>query len=234
MSKKKFKPLEIKKEDEKEMKQVVTMKAMTATQQKYIDDIKENDIIFCNGPSGSGKTFIAVGMALQGLLSSQFSRIIAVRPIIESGPSIGYLPGDIHSKTKEFMSPIFIDSMEAFISKAQISNLEKENKVQTLALGFARGRSLSNAIILCDEMQNSTCDQCLLLLTRLAIGENGKGSKMIFSGDLDQSDIKGKNGLQDAFERLQNISRIAFVEMTTGDIVRHPLIKEILSRYRQK
>ena len=240
MSKKKFKPIEevIKKEEgEKKEKRQIIVTPKTAVngsegQKKYIEAIQNNDIVFCSGPSGSGKTFIAVGMALQYLLvpNSQFSKIIAIRPIVEAGPGpgLGYLPGDLNMKAAPFMAPILIDSLEAFISKPQIAELFKSDRIEVLPVGFCRGRSLRDSLIIVDEAQNATPDQILLVLSR--IGEN---SKMIINGDLDQSDIRGRNGLQDAFERLQGINRIAFVEMTSAEIVRHPLIKEILSRYQK-
>lgn len=245
MSKKKFKPIQttlgkleeaIKKDEgEKKEKRQVVITAKTAGQQSYIDAIKNNDIVFCSGPAGSGKTFIAVGMALQYLLASSQAKVVLTRPLLEAGGEhVGFLPGNIVEKASAFLAPV-TDNLNGFTSKNQTETMLKDGRIEIVPIAFMRGRSFLKTYVICDEMQNTTPDQMLLVLSRISgigDGEEG-GSKLIISGDLGQSDIKGKNGLQDAFERLQGINRIAFVELTEGDIVRHPLIKLILQRYRK-
>lgn len=212
----------------KEFRHQVVVSAMTEGQKKYIVEIKNNDIVFCSGPAGSGKTAVAVGMALQYICAEQpaFEKIVVLRPAKEAcDEKIGYLPGNLEEKMSPYAAPIF-DNMEVFIDKARIKNLVWENKIEIVPIAFARGRSFNKSFILVDEGQNCTEKQLLLILTRL-----GKGSKMCVNGDLKQSDLKTASGLIDAIRRLQGIDGISFVRLDETDIVRHPLVAEIVKRY---
>jgi len=216
----------LKKEDR--YKKSVIVSGQTEGQKRYILEIKNNDITFCYGPAGTGKTAVATGVALQYMCAAQpaYEKMIVMRPAKEAcGEKVGYLPGDLADKMAPWAAPIF-DNMEVFIDKSQIRNLVQQGKVEIIPLAFARGRSLNSSFIIVDEAQNVSPEQMLMVLTRL-----GKGSKMVINGDMAQSDTRGLNGLYDAITRLQNVQGISFVEMSAADIVRHPLIAEILNRY---
>lgn len=205
----------------------VTVKARTKGQKRYIQEIKENDIVFCTGPAGTGKTAVAVGMALQYATdaSSGMDRIVVMRPVKEAcGESIGHLPGDLLEKMTPWAAPV-LDNMRVFVDPSQISNLFAQRRIEVVPLAYARGRSLNRSFVIVDESQNLSRDQVLMVLTR--IGEN---SKMVFNGDINQSDIKN-SGLLDAIGRLDGMDGVASVEMGARDIVRNPLISEIVARY---
>lgn len=215
-----------KKEDR--WKKSVIVSAQTEGQKRYIVEIKNNDIIFCYGPAGSGKTAVAVGVALQNICceSPAYEKLVVMRPAREAcGERIGFLPGDMDEKMAPWAAPI-MDNMQVFVHPNQIKNLLWEKKIEVIPTAYARGRSLNNSFIIVDESQNLSPEQMLMVLTRL-----GKNSKLVINGDLAQSDIRGHSGLWDAISRLQGIHGISFVEMTTDDIVRHPLIASILERY---
>lgn len=211
-------------------KKNVIVSAQTEGQKRYIIEMKNNDIVFCFGPAGTGKTAVAVGIALQYICAPipTYEKLIIMRPAKEAcDEKIGYLPGDMGEKMSVWIAPV-LDNMEVFIDKRQIKNLMWEQRVEVIPLAFARGRSLNNAFIIVDEAQNLTPKQVLMVLTRL-----GKNSKMVLNGDLAQSDVRGYSGLADAIDRLQDIDGISFCEMDASDIVRHPLIAEILDRYTE-
>jgi len=206
----------------------VVVSAKTQGQKRYIIEAKNSEITFCTGPAGSGKTCIAIGLALQYLTAAQsgLEKIVIMRPTKEAcDERIGYLPGDIDEKMGPWAAPV-MDNMLVFLDRTAIKNLMYEHKVEIIPMAYCRGRSLSKACVIVDEAQNLTKAQMLMTLTRL-----GEGSRMILTGDLEQSDIHGENGLQDAVKRLKEIPGIAFVELTESDIVRHPLIATILQRY---
>lgn len=209
-------------------KKNVIVSALTEGQKKYIVQIQNNDITFCYGPAGSGKTAVAVGIALQHICAPQptYDKLVIMRPAKEAcDERIGFLPGDMSEKMAPWAAPI-LDNMEVFIEKNQIKNLMWQEKIDVIPLAFARGRSLNNSFIIVDEAQNVSPKQMLMVLTRL-----GKNSKLVINGDMAQSDIRGTSGLYDALQRLQDIPGIAFCEMDASDIVRHPLIEQILERY---
>jgi len=212
---------------EKEISVVVSAK--TPGQKRYIQSIQENDIVFCHGPAGTGKTAISVGIGLQAVLGGKFQKLVIMRPAKEAcDEKIGYLPGDQETKMAVWIAPV-TDNMEVFVSKQTIKSLLCQGKIEVLPLAFARGRSLNNSYIICDESQNLNPPQVLMVLTRL-----GNGSKMVLNGDLQQSDLNGNNGLADAIRRLAGINGISFVELGEEDMVRHPLLREIVSRYASK
>lgn len=215
------------KKEERYRKSVV-VSGQTEGQKKYIIEIKNNDITFCYGPAGTGKTAVATGIALQYICAEfpAYDKMVVLRPAREAcGEKIGFLPGDLDDKMAPWGAPIF-DNMKVFIEQNQMRNLMAERRIEIIPLAYARGRSLNKSFIIVDEAQNVSPEQMLMVLTRL-----GKDSKMVINGDMAQSDTRGPNGLYDAIQRLQNIRKIGFVEMTGDDIVRHPLIGEIINRY---
>ena len=209
-------------------KKNVIVSAQTEGQKEYIKAILNNDIVFCIGPAGSGKTTVATGVALQHMCAPvpTYDKLVLIRPVKEAcGERLGFLPGTLDEKLSVYIAPI-MDNMRVFIEEQQIRNLFYEKKVEAIPIAFLRGRSLNKCIIIADEAQGLTQEAMLLLLTRL-----GKGSKLLINGDLAQSDISGENGLYDAINRLQDMPRVAFVKLTNADIVRHPLVAQILERY---
>lgn len=217
-------------QDEPKRSGKIVVSALTPGQKRYMAEIQNNDITFCYGPAGTGKTAVAVGLALQAVCAEHpaYDRIVVMRPAKEAcGEEIGHLPGDIAAKMSVWAAPI-MDNVQVFCDARQMKDLLWHNKIDIIPTCFARGRSLNKSFIIIDEGQNLSKDQVVMILTRL-----GKGSKLVLNGDLAQSDVRGKNGLADAVERLQGIQGIAFVELTSADIVRHPLIAEIINRYAQ-
>jgi len=212
----------------KQEKVEIVVKPKTKGQERYIAAIAENSIIFCDGPAGSGKTFLSVGIGLQMLMEGKFKKIVFMRPAIEAYERIGYLPGSATDKLF-YITSNFFSAAECFLRKTLIESFVTEGKIEIVPMGFLRGRTFNNTFCLIDEGENLLISQTLLTLTRL-----GEGSKMVFNGDLMQSDLKERNGLQDAFTRLQDIPGIGFVELDSSDIVRHPLISTIIDRYSNR
>lgn len=215
-------------EDWERYKNGVVVAAKTQTQKQYIVAIKNNDITFCVGPAGTGKTAIAVGMALQGIACErpQYEKLVVLRPAKEAcDESIGFLPGSLDEKMMPWAAPI-MDNMLLFIMPQHIKRMLMFKTVEIVPLAYARGRTFNKSFIILDEAQNCSDKQLLMVLTRI-----GEGSKLVINGDLKQSDIRGKSGLIDAMKRLDGMACVAKIEMTDSDIVRHPLIAEILKRY---
>lgn len=209
-------------------KSAPTVTAMTQGQKKYIIEINNHSIIFCLGPAGTGKTAIAVGMALQHIMAPKptYDKLVIMRPAKEAcEEKMGFLPGDLGEKMGPWAAPI-IDNMGVFIDHNAIKNLFFHRRIDIVPLAYARGRSLNNAFIILDEAQNCSPQQMLMALTRI-----GRDSKMIINGDIAQSDHRGKSGLMDAIERLEGMGGVSVVRLGESDIVRNPLIGEILKRY---
>lgn len=196
-------------------------------QQGYIDAIRNNDLTFCLGPAGTGKTYVAVAVAVSMLKRNKIQRIILVRPAVEAGEKLGYLPGDLQAKVNPYLRPLF-DAMHDMMTFDQIRRFIQNDVIEVVPLAFMRGRTLNHAVIILDEAQNATAAQMLMFLTRL-----GQHSKMIVTGDDSQSDLDGGDtpGLLDAVERLGGISGIAIVRLDRTHIVRHALVQRVVEAY---
>jgi phosphate starvation-inducible PhoH-like protein len=204
--------------------------AKTERQQLYMDCIDASDIIFCLGPAGSGKTHVAVGKAVEfvkaNLLdddSQHKKKIILVRPLIEVGKTMGFLPGGIEQKMDPYLRPLF-DELSLFFTKSEVEALQKEDRIEIASLEHMRGRTLRNAIVILDEAQNATKEQMKMFLTRL-----GKGSKLIITGDSEQSDLPVRPVSCVYYaEKFEGIEGVSVVRLTTQDIVRHPTVARLV------
>lgn len=203
--------------------------ARSRNQQLLVDAYEDHDLLFAIGPAGSGKTYTAIALAVRALKNREVKRIILSRPAVEAGEKLGFLPGDMKEKIDPYLQPLY-DALQDMIPGAKLNEYMERGVIQIAPLAFMRGRTLADAIVILDEAQNTTTAQLKMFLTRLGI--NGK---MIVTGDLTQIDLPAsqKSGLRDAIERLRGIEGIAIVEFNQKDIVRHPLVKHIVSAYAQ-
>ena len=199
----------------------------STNQQKYVNAIIENDAVFAIGPAGTGKTYLAVARAVEALESSNIKRIVLVRPAVEAGEKLGFLPGDLSEKVDPYLRPIY-DALYEFIGYERVNRLIEKQVIEVAPLAFMRGRTLNEAYIILDEAQNTTIPQMKMFLTRM-----GFGSKMVITGDITQIDlpIPSQSGLIDAIKILHNIENIAFCKFDVHDVVRHQLVKKIVSAY---
>ena len=203
------------------------IRGKTPNQNDYLNEVRNNDIIFGIGPAGTGKTYLAVACAVQALLNEDVDRILLVRPVVEAGENLGFLPGDIGQKIDPYLRPLY-DALYDFMGAEKVERL-LENKIVELApLAYMRGRTLSNAFVILDEAQNATENQMKMFLTRI-----GYGTKAIITGDMSQVDLpRGtQTGLRQATKILDNVKGIAICKLTGKDIVRHPLVQRIIERY---
>ena len=198
-------------------------------QQKYVNSIIENDAVFAIGPAGTGKTYLAVARAVEALENSNIKRIVLVRPAVEAGEKLGFLPGDLSEKVDPYLRPIY-DALYEFIGFERVNKLIEKHVIEVAPLAFMRGRTLNESYIILDEAQNTTIPQMKMFLTRM-----GFGSKMVITGDVTQIDLPNpsQSGLTDAIKILQNIDQIAFCHFGAHDVVRHQLVKKIVSAYDQ-
>jgi phosphate starvation-inducible PhoH-like protein len=199
-------------------------------QKQYIDKILLNDVVFCTGPAGTGKTFLAVLMAADGLKRSLVRKIILVRPAVEAGEKLGFLPGDFQAKINPYLRPLY-DALNEILDYDTVKQYLEKEIIEIIPLAYMRGRTLNNAFVILDEAQNTTRDQMKMFLTRM-----GTGSKIVATGDTTQIDLpEGKKpGLIHVHSILQDIEGIAFHAMTVKDIVRHPLVWKIVDAYEKK
>ena len=200
----------------------------TKRQLRYIQAMLNNDLTFCIGPAGTGKTYLAVAVAVSMLKKKQVRRIILARPAVEAGEKLGFLPGDIQAKVNPYLRPLF-DALEDMMEFSQMRKFMDMDIIEIIPLAFMRGRTLNESLIICDEAQNTSPLQMLMVLTRL-----GRGSKMIITGDITQIDLPlgQRSGMIEAIERLRRIKGIGVVELTQSDIVRHRLVQSIVRAYR--
>lgn len=201
----------------------------SANQQNYVNAIIENDAVFAIGPAGTGKTYLAVARAVEALENSNVKRIILVRPVVEAGEKLGFLPGDLSEKVDPYLRPIY-DALYEFIGFERVNRLIEKHVIEVAPLAFMRGRTLNECYIILDEAQNTTIPQMKMFLTRM-----GFGSKMVITGDITQIDLPNpsQSGLLDAMKILDSIEQITFCELDSQDIVRHQLVKRIVSAYDQ-
>ncbi len=199
----------------------------TDGQSRYVHAMRENDCTICVGPGGTGKTYLAVGMAVNLLRQAQVKRITLVRPAVEAGERLGFLPGDLVAKINPYLRPLF-DALRDMMDPEQVKRYMENDIIEIVPLAYMRGRTLSNACIILDEGQNTTVAQMKMFLTRM-----GTGSKIIVTGDVTQVDLpkQTKSGLADAIQRLRDVPRLAIVHLNELDIVRHPLVQEIVRAY---
>lgn len=205
------------------------IKAKTATQKKYFQSIKRNDICFAIGPAGTGKTYLAVAFAVDALKKGIVQKIVLARPAVEAGENLGFLPGDLRDKIDPYLRPLY-DSLQDMVKPDQLKNYVEKGIIEIVPLAYMRGRTLNNAYVILDEAQNCTTLQMKMFLTRL-----GPNSKSIITGDITQIDLPGKelSGLVQIQEILKNIDGVDFVYFEKSDIVRHKLVKDIINAYEK-
>jgi phosphate starvation-inducible PhoH-like protein len=204
------------------------IKAKTANQQKLVSAVEKYDIVFAIGPAGSGKTYTAVALAVRSLKNKQVKRIILTRPAVEAGENLGFLPGDLKEKLDPYMQPIY-DALADMIPADKLQLYIENRTIQIAPLAFMRGRTLDNAFVILDEAQNTTQSQMKMFLTRM-----GNNAKFVITGDVTQIDLPNKqpSGLLQSIQLLKDIEGIKILYLDESDIVRHPLVRQIIQRYK--
>lgn len=204
-----------------------TITARTKNQQKLLKDFETNDLLFAIGPAGSGKTYTAIALAVRSLKNKEIKKIILSRPAVEAGEKLGFLPGDMKEKIDPYLQPLY-DALQDMITPLKLKEYMENGTIQIAPLAFMRGRTLSDAVVILDEAQNTTTMQIKMFLTRM-----GLNTKMIVTGDMTQIDLpySQKSGLKDALEVLKDVKGIAKVEFDVKDIVRHKLVQRIVEAY---
>ncbi|MCA9073778.1 MAG: PhoH family protein [Planctomycetaceae bacterium] len=203
------------------------IEARTAGQKAYVDAIRKNDLVFCSGPAGCGKTYLAVAMALNALRKELVRKIVLVRPAVEAGERLGFLPGDMLAKVNPYLRPL-LDALIDMLDFETVKRYMENDVIEIVPLAFMRGRTLNDTFIILDEAQNTTITQMKMFLTRM-----GEGSRIVVNGDETQIDLPGhvSSGIIDAIRRLRQIEGVAVVQLTGLDIVRHRLVREIVNAY---
>ena len=203
------------------------IKCKSENQQKLIDAYAENDMVFATGPAGTGKTYLSIALAVRALKEKTIRKIILSRPAVEAGEKLGFLPGDMKDKIDPYLQPLY-DALEDMLPAVKLQDMMEKNVIQIAPLAFMRGRTLSDAVVILDEAQNTTPAQLRMFLTRL-----GWNTKMIITGDMTQIDLpRGqKSGLTEALNILKNVEGIGFVSLGQKDIVRHKLVTRIVNAY---
>ena len=206
-----------------------SIRAKNFGQLQYIKAVENKDVVFGLGPAGTGKTFLAVVMAVQAMREGKVKKMILTRPAVEAGENLGFLPGDLKEKVDPYLRPIY-DALYTVYGTEQTNRLMERGVIEIAPLAYMRGRTLDDAFVILDEAQNTTIAQMKMFLTRL-----GFGSKMIINGDQTQIDLpRGmKSGLIDAEQKLREIKRIEFVEFDEFDVVRHPVVADIIRAYNR-
>lgn len=199
-------------------------------QKRYVDAIRQYDVVFGMGPAGTGKTFLAVVMAISAFKKGEVSRIIVTRPAVEAGESLGFLPGDLKEKVDPYLRPIF-DSLFTILGVETTSRLMDRGLIEVAPLAYMRGRTLDDAFVILDEAQNTTHAQMKMFLTRL-----GFNSKMVVNGDQTQIDLPGRarSGLLESEKILANVEQVKFIKFSFNDVVRHPVVAKIVKAYEEE
>ncbi len=199
-------------------------------QKRYVEAIKKTDVVFGIGPAGTGKTFLAVVCAIAAFKKGEVSKIILTRPAVEAGESLGFLPGDLKEKVDPYLRPIY-DSLYAILGTNATDRLMERGIIEIAPLAYMRGRTLDEAFVILDEAQNTTDAQMKMFLTRL-----GFNSKMVINGDITQIDLPGKqrSGLSDAQVILKEIEQVKFINFSSSDVVRHPVVAKIINAYEKR
>jgi len=203
--------------------------ARSANQRAYIEAIQEHDVVFGIGPAGTGKTYLAVAMAVAALKKEQMDRIILTRPAVEAGEALGFLPGDLEQKITPYLRPLY-DALRDMLEPEEMERAIARQTIEVAPLAYMRGRTLNNAFVILDEAQNTTTEQMFMLLTRI-----GLNSKCVVTGDVTQIDLPAnkRSGVVEALQALKTVSGIATVYFTERDVVRHELVRAIISAYQQ-
>jgi phosphate starvation-inducible PhoH-like protein len=208
-------------------KKTITPKSLN--QKEYIDGIRRFDIVFGIGPAGTGKTYLAMAMAISSLVKKEVNRVVLTRPAVEAGEHLGFLPGDLYEKVNPYLRPLY-DALHDMMDFESASRLIQRGVIEVAPLAFMRGRTLNDAFVILDEAQNATSDQMKMFLTRL-----GFSSKAVITGDVTQTDLpEGKtSGLIEARVLLKDIQGIKFIYFSRDDVIRHPLVQEIIDAYEK-
>ena len=203
------------------------IKCKTIGQKKYVDAINKNTVVFGVGPAGTGKTYLAVAIAVTAYKNKEVEKIILTRPAVEAGEKLGFLPGDLQNKVDPYLRPLY-DALQEMFGLETYQKLIERNVIEIAPLAYMRGRTLNNSFIILDEAQNTTREQMKMFLTRM-----GEGSRMVITGDVTQIDLPEgkKSGLKHAVSILKNIKGVDIVNLTHKDVVRHPLVAEIIKAY---
>ena len=205
------------------------VKPRSEKQQQLVDAFNRSDMVFAVGPAGTGKTYLSIALAVKALKEKTIKKIILSRPAVEAGEKLGFLPGDMKDKIDPYLQPLY-DALEDMLPAAKLQDMMEKHVIQIAPLAFMRGRTLSDAIVILDEAQNTTCAQLRMFLARM-----GWNSKMIITGDMTQIDLPShtKSGLKEALEILRDIEGISVVELGQKDIVRHKLVTRIVNAYEK-
>jgi phosphate starvation-inducible PhoH-like protein len=207
-----------------------TIRGRGANQQRYLHAIATHDINFGVGPAGTGKTYLAVAMAVDALNDNRVQRLVLVRPAVEAGEKLGFLPGDLTQKVDPYLRPLY-DALYEMLGIEKVMKLIERNVIEIAPLAYMRGRTLNDSFVILDEAQNTTIEQMKMFLTRI-----GFGSVAVVTGDMTQTDLPRhvKSGLRDAIEVLRDVDGVAFTFFTARDVVRHPLVQRIVRAYEKR
>ncbi len=207
-----------------------SIRPKTAGQKRYVDAVRDNTVTFAIGPAGTGKSYLAVALAVQSLQAKDVNRIILTRPAVEAGERLGFLPGDILAKVDPYLRPLY-DALYDMLEPEVVTRLMERGTIEVAPLAYMRGRTLNDSFIILDEAQNTTPEQMKMFLTRL-----GFGSKCVVTGDVTQIDLadgRGRSGLLAVRDVLDGIEGLVFVELSSGDVVRHRIVQEIVDAYER-
>ena len=206
------------------------LRPRTDGQGRYVQAMKTHDMVICVGPAGTGKTYLAVGMAVSLLRAGQVKKIVLVRPAVEAGERLGFLPGDLAAKVNPYLRPLF-DALNDIMEPEQVRKYMDNDVIEIAPLAYMRGRTLNNSVIIMDEAQNATVPQTKMFLTRM-----GNNSRVVVTGDLTQTDLPKTipSGLADAVQRLRDVEGLSIVYLDESDIVRNPLVSRIVKAYEDE